>query len=73
MKKTTKPFSNELMGYIKEGQIQRERFNVLTEEIIKSSKNDNSYPFFWSVVLFEHSLFGRNVQINQILIFRNKL
>jgi len=39
-------FSPELMGYIKDGQIQRERFQVLTEEIIKSSKKDN-YPHLY--------------------------
>jgi hypothetical protein len=49
MKSTTKktnPFIDELMDYIKEGQIQRDRFQVLTEEIIKSSINDN-YPHLY--------------------------
>ena len=45
-KKTTQPFSNELMGYIKEGQLQRERFVALTDEIIKSSIKDN-YPHLY--------------------------
>lgn len=44
--KKTNPFSDELMSYIKDGQIQRERFQVLTEEIIKSSKSDN-YPHLY--------------------------
>lgn len=42
----TNLFSNELMDYIKDGQIQRDRFQVLTEEIIKSSKKDN-YPHLY--------------------------
>ena len=45
-KKTTQPFSEELMGYIKDGQVQRERFVALTDEIMKSSVNDN-YPHLY--------------------------
>lgn len=48
-KKTTKkttPFSFELMGYIKDGQIQRDRFVALTDEIMKSSVKDN-YPHLY--------------------------
>lgn len=44
--KKTPTFSTELMGYIKDGQIQRDRFQVLTEEIIKCSKDDN-YPHLY--------------------------
>lgn len=44
--KKTNPFSDELMGYIKEGQIQRERFSIVADEIISSSKNDE-YPHLY--------------------------
>jgi hypothetical protein len=42
----TNPFNTELMGFIKDGQIQRERFVALTDEIIKSSVKDN-YPHLY--------------------------
>lgn len=45
MKKTTL-FSSELMSYIKDGQIQRQRFEILTEEIFRSTKSDN-YPHLY--------------------------
>jgi hypothetical protein len=45
-KKFTTPFSSELMGYIKEGQVQRERFSIVADEIISSSKNDE-YPHLY--------------------------
>jgi hypothetical protein len=44
--KTKQLFSDELMGYIKDGQVQRERFVALTDEIMKSSVNDN-YPHLY--------------------------
>jgi hypothetical protein len=44
--KKTSLFSPELIGYIKDGQIQRDRFDVLTQEIIKSSIKDN-YPHLY--------------------------
>jgi len=44
--KKTNPFSDELMGYIKDGQVQRERFVALTDEIMKSSVEDN-YPHLY--------------------------
>jgi hypothetical protein len=46
IKNTSTPFSEELMGYIKDGKIQRERFQLLTEEIIQSSNTDN-YPHLY--------------------------
>lgn len=45
-KKVQQLFTDELMGYIKDGQIQRERFVALTDEIIKSSIHDN-YPHLY--------------------------
>jgi hypothetical protein len=49
MKSTTKktnPFSDELMGYIKDGQKERQRFMDLSEDIKKISPND-SFPHFY--------------------------
>ena len=47
-KKTTKtnPFSPDLMGYIKEGQKERQRFMDLSEDIRKISPKD-SFPHFY--------------------------
>lgn len=46
MKKTTQPFNDELMGYIKEGQMERQRFMDLSEDIKRISPKD-SFPHFY--------------------------
>jgi hypothetical protein len=44
--KTSELFSDELMGYIKDGQLQYQRFMSLTDEIMNASINDN-YPHLY--------------------------
>lgn len=46
MKKNTDLFPSELMDYIKDGQIQRERFTIVANEIISLSKSDE-YPHLY--------------------------
>jgi hypothetical protein len=60
MKKKTL-FTEELMGYIKDGQTQRERFNLVADEIILSSKNDQ-YPHLY---LYSQPGLGKTYTIEQ--------
>jgi len=46
MKKSNKLFSDELIRFIKDGQVQRERFVALTDEIMNASVGDN-YPHLY--------------------------
>lgn len=46
MKKNTQLFTDELMSYINDGRIQRDRFIALTDEIVQSSTDDN-YPHLY--------------------------
>jgi hypothetical protein len=45
-KKTTQPFSNELMGYIKEGQKEGEQFDIFINGLLKTKSSDK-FPHFY--------------------------
>jgi len=47
-KKTTQPFTDELMGYIKEGQIESEQFDTFINGLLKSKSSDK-FPHYYIV------------------------